>query len=369
MSGLTTVASALNAGDLCRARIAALHLRISDLPDAFARLDMQLEDIDRKLERIAKTTAAGDWNPAGGGWDPDKHPRAGTSPNPGWFASTSGDDGDVGATLVSDKPGDDGRFHLPPGPRIDELGDLLEWIANAKPENADVIRAEIKRVYFDVGDTQGAAALNNALNDILDGQDAATRQWVLDNFEIYTRTDPAEVGRLKRDLVGGILLNPLVGEVADAAPALEAEAAPATQQVADVWGLGWAARGQAIEKAIKPTLPEGLELADNFPVIDHATDDVVTSIKSIDLNAATYQQPEILARRINQYVEDLAEFTTKRWGNATVTVTESTKRQLIIAVPKGSISPAQQELIDSATTRAQSRSDSHRAVLGTENAF
>jgi hypothetical protein len=275
----------------------------------------------------------------------------------------------VGATLVSDKPGDDGRFHLPPGPRIDELGDLLEWIANAKPENADVIRAEIKRVYFDVGDTQGAAALNNALNDILDGQDAATRQWVLDNFEIYTRTDPAEVGRLKRDLVGGILLNPLVGEVADAAPALEAEAAPATQQVADVWGLGWAARGQAIEKAIKPTLPEGLELADNFPVIDHATDDVVTSIKSIDLNAATYQQPEILARRINQYVEDLAEFTTKRWGNATVTVTESTKRQLIIAVPKGSISPAQQELIDSATTRAQSRSDSHRAVLGTENAF
>jgi hypothetical protein len=52
---------------------------------------MQLEDIDRKLERIAKTTAAGDWKPAGGGWDPDKHPRAGTSPNPGWFASTSGD--------------------------------------------------------------------------------------------------------------------------------------------------------------------------------------------------------------------------------------------------------------------------------------
>jgi hypothetical protein len=71
MGGLTTVASALNTGDLCRARSAAVHLRIPDLPDALARLDMQLEDVALKLDRIAKTTAAGDWNPAGGGgWDP-----------------------------------------------------------------------------------------------------------------------------------------------------------------------------------------------------------------------------------------------------------------------------------------------------------
>jgi hypothetical protein len=41
IGGLDTVASALNVGDLCRARIAAVHLCIPDLPDALARLDMQ----------------------------------------------------------------------------------------------------------------------------------------------------------------------------------------------------------------------------------------------------------------------------------------------------------------------------------------
>jgi hypothetical protein len=49
---------------------------------------------------------------------------------------------------------DDGRWTsaltLPPGHRIDELGDLLEWIANAQPEDAPIIRREIKRYYYDV---------------------------------------------------------------------------------------------------------------------------------------------------------------------------------------------------------------------------
>jgi filamentous hemagglutinin len=120
-----------------------------------------------------------------------------------------------------------------------------------------------------------------------------------------------------------------------------------------VWDLGWGDRGKAIEKAIKATLPKGTDLADNFPVIDHATDTVITSIKSIDLNAGTYQQPEILARRIDQYAGAVANFATKRWAGVTITATENTQRQLIIAVPKGSIGPMQQQVIDSAITRAQ----------------
>lgn len=372
MGGLTAVASALNAGDLCRARIAAVHLRIPDLPDEFARLDMQLEDLARKIDRVAKTAAAGDWNPAGaGGWDPDKHPRAGTAPNPGWFATTGGDgDGGIRPTRVSDEPDDDGRFHLPPGKRIDELGDLLEWIANAKPEDTQAIRGEIKRLYFDVGDRQGAAALNRALSDVLEDQDPRTRQSVLDNFEIYTRTDPAEVGQSGRDLLSGALLGPVSGMARPAIASAEAEAmegaavteaatpagaVAAEQTPSKVWGLGWAARGQAIDKAIKATLPKSANLADNFPIIDHATDTTITSIKSIDLNAATYQQPEILARRIDQYAKDVADFTTRRWGGVTVTASENTQRKLIIAIPRGAVSRVQQEIIDSAITRAQNR--------------
>jgi hypothetical protein len=45
MPGLATVASALNANDPCLACIAAVHLRLPDLPDRTARDDMEAEDI------------------------------------------------------------------------------------------------------------------------------------------------------------------------------------------------------------------------------------------------------------------------------------------------------------------------------------
>jgi hypothetical protein len=44
MPGLATVASALNASDACPARIAAVHLKIPDLPSLGARRGMEIED-------------------------------------------------------------------------------------------------------------------------------------------------------------------------------------------------------------------------------------------------------------------------------------------------------------------------------------
>jgi hypothetical protein len=76
MTGLANVATALNANDPCLARIAAVHLRIPDLPNQTARDDLEAADILIK---------SGDWNPA-------LHPRTGTPPNPGWFAPTEGAD-------------------------------------------------------------------------------------------------------------------------------------------------------------------------------------------------------------------------------------------------------------------------------------
>jgi len=80
MPGLATVASALNANDPCLARIAAVHLRIPDLPNQTARADMEAEDIliksaDRNLAlhplEIRKASP-----------DDPKHP--------GWPAGTAG---------------------------------------------------------------------------------------------------------------------------------------------------------------------------------------------------------------------------------------------------------------------------------------
>src|SRR5579863_1966687 len=95
MPGLTAVASALSKNDLCRARIAAVHLRIPDLPDHLSRLEMEAEDFLIKVESRSNHNGSSDWDPA-------KHPRAGTAPNPGWFAP-AGDVSDVVEMPLSDR--------------------------------------------------------------------------------------------------------------------------------------------------------------------------------------------------------------------------------------------------------------------------
>ncbi len=76
---------------------------------------------------------------------------------------------------------------LPPGERNDELADLLQWIANAKPADEKGIRAEIKRHYYDVGDTSGGDALSAALGNVL-GPSVAykDRQRILDSIGPYS---------------------------------------------------------------------------------------------------------------------------------------------------------------------------------------
>src|ERR1700722_9295273 len=189
MPGLATVASALNANDQGLARIAAVHLRIPDLPDQAARDAMEAADILIK---------SADWNPA-------LHPRAGTPPNPGWFAPTDGAGSESFSTRTAQNDdathrsdaspnAGDGWVRLRLGPqRIDELADFIEWIANAKPEDERAIRAEIKRYFYDVGDQGSAAALNNALTVLLKpGITQGDRQRILDLMDVYTRADPAE---------------------------------------------------------------------------------------------------------------------------------------------------------------------------------
>jgi hypothetical protein len=168
VGGLATVAAALNASDLLLARIAAVHLRIPDLPDEAARERLETEDRLIKQARGKLAEKSGDWNPA-------LHPRAGTAPNPGWFAATDTESNEnASGTRVADNSGpsqqsdaspepSDDRVRLPDSDDdIDELHDLVEWIANAKPEDEAKIRAEIKKRFYDVGDTAGGDALNRA---------------------------------------------------------------------------------------------------------------------------------------------------------------------------------------------------------------
>src|SRR5580698_9581292 len=64
MSGLATVARALNADDQCLARIAAVHLRVSDIPDRAARDAMEATDVFIKYARDEGGGEDSNWNPA-----------------------------------------------------------------------------------------------------------------------------------------------------------------------------------------------------------------------------------------------------------------------------------------------------------------
>src|SRR5260370_20671496 len=80
MPGLATVGSALNANDPALARIAAVHLKIPDLPSAAAHDALVAEDA---LIKYARDEGGGRTN-----WKPALYPRAGVPPNPRWFAPT-----------------------------------------------------------------------------------------------------------------------------------------------------------------------------------------------------------------------------------------------------------------------------------------
>ncbi len=330
--GLATVAAALNANDPCLARIAVVHLRIPDLRDRTARDEMEVEDALVKLV---------DWNPA-------LHPRTGTPPNPGWFAPTGGAGQDLSSTQTaqnndptqssdaSPSPGD-AWVRLPPGQRIDELGDFLEWIANAEPEDGAAIRAEIKRYYYDAGDTFGGDALNRALSDVLEpGVDTETRQEILNGIEDYAKVDPAEMGQFRSSLVGSILLMPGL----EPAPAI-------IESPSEAWTLGWAARGNYFNEQLGANLPS------TFETIDILDNGAVTSIKSIDLNAATYQDAARLTYRLNDYINELAEFPGSQLGDIKVTAQDISSRRLSLAIPKGSMTSAQRTAVEAAQSRAE----------------
>jgi hypothetical protein len=338
MGGLATVASALNANDQGLARIAAVHLRIPDLPDQAARDAMEAADI------LIKSV---DWNPA-------LHPRAGTPPNPGWFAPTDGADNESSSTRTAqnddpthssdDSPnaGED-RVRLRPGPqRIDELADFIEWIANAKPEDEQAIRAEIKRYFYDVGDQGSAAALNSALTVLLrPGTTQEDRQRILDRqLDVFTRTDPGAYAQTRDWATGAALL-------AGGVPPVAAGEAAAAEQASEAWTYGWARRGQYFDQLLRDgSLPPLFRTIDNF------TDGIATSIKSIDLNAATYQDAARLTYRLNEYIDKLGEYKGGVLSNTEVSLSAISSRVLNLVVPRGAMTEVQGAAIEAVRMRA-----------------
>jgi hypothetical protein len=246
------------------------------------------------------------------------------------------------------------------------LADFVEWIANAKPEDEQAIRAEIKRYFCDVGDRGSCDALNAHLTALLKpGIIRDDRQRILNLMDVYTRVDPAEWvhvrdwGTAAAVAAAGVppsAAGERVGAEAAATEGAAAERATAEASAvetgelpSEVWKYGWAKRGREIHEVFG----DG-SLVANFPVIDMISPTgVVTSIKSIDLRAAVYQNEAALRYRLNNYFDKLSEFDGAKFAGQTVDSDEITGRVLQLVVPKGSIGDAQRAIIDAAQARAR----------------
>jgi hypothetical protein len=123
---LDAVAAALTNGELARAQIGALLLRLPDPPTpAGVHADgLEKRPLVDGLLACSLLKADADWD--------DKHPRTGAPPNPGWFASTQGAPG-------ADAPKPDAN----PAP-VDPSrgGAALAFVASAPAASVDPLLAE-----------------------------------------------------------------------------------------------------------------------------------------------------------------------------------------------------------------------------------
>ncbi len=137
-------------------------------------------------------------------------------------------------------------------------------------------------------------------------------------------------------------------------PKRPVELAPATELPvsalrAQIWKYGWAKRGLIIDAIFRDgSLPPKFEVIDNF------TNGVAESIKSIDLNAATYQNARGLIYRLSEYLEELGKYEGGEMKDTQVTLGDIVVRKLKLIIPEGSMTTVQRDTIE--TMRAMARS-------------
>jgi len=79
----------------------------------------------------------------------------------------------------------------------------------------------------------------------------------------------------------------------------------------------------------------GANLPQNFPVIDRFVKGVATSIKTLDLNAATYQNIGALTSKVQGYINTLANFQGAHLGEFRITADQISGRVLELVIPPG----------------------------------
>ena len=109
------------------------------------------------------------------------------------------------------------------------------------------------------------------------------------------------------------------------------------QRAGSVWRLPPFQRGNIIHRLLGQNLPS------NFPKIDRFANGIATSIKSIDLGAASYQNISTLMNTVRGYINTMANYQGQptRWSGVIIYPHQITARAVDLAIPASGVTPAQ----------------------------
>lgn len=116
-----------------------------------------------------------------------------------------------------------------------------------------------------------------------------------------------------------------------------------------VWATDRSTRGLEIEKQLGANLPR------SFPTIDKFEKGVATSVKSVDLTSATYQNMSALGSKLRGYVDKVANFNGASWDGTVIRARDVRQRVLQVAIQPGVESSAQRTVLDQLDQYAMSK--------------
>lgn len=188
----------------------------------------------------------------------------------------------------------------------------------------------------------------------------------LDKFENGTAEETGyELGRISVDIASLCVASgtskiltkfPRVGKIVSSLEKYTAKSISTTKLSNDIvyigdslWEKGAFKRGQIIDKAL------GNSLGYNFPVIDKLNGRTITSIKSMDLTADTYQTGRGIYNTLVKNIDTLDRFTERAWQGTVVSKEVYDYKELEVAIPKIKISQDQKRGLDEAIQYAKSK--------------
>ncbi len=122
-------------------------------------------------------------------------------------------------------------------------------------------------------------------------------------------------------------------------------------EIGNIWDLPPLERGRKIQKIFgrSDIIPH------NFPVIAKFEGGKAVSIKSINLNSASYTKGYNIKKRMLILIDELYDFSGGKTGNYEIKKNEILFKELLIVVPKGSISEEIQLILDECRAVALSK--------------